>query len=325
MMDKKKLGIALLALPMFVSASVDYSTGTKESQKYIDTFSDYKKYILIREDEETFKKGGFLTREELTLTYQGNKSYLAPGPEYWLKEENATKKYIVDFSAKEAREGHISGVRVTEFVKPKTKVHGKGTQAVPWEFESQYIITAKSSDEAMGKISEYSKVQYIDNGDNVVIQISPVEGYGYAGNSLEGKNTGKITIDNQNITEITLKEIDDSEDVIVYFLPRNDIEYKVNHYYETLETGKYGTAEQEVLKNGTTGEKTQAEAKTKEGFTVKTIEQKKVAGNGSTVVDVYYSRNSYEMAVKQDEVRGLQAAFRGRAQGMECLSEASGL
>ena len=167
----------------------------------------------------------------------------------WLKEENATKKYIVDFSAKEASEGHISGVRVTEFVKPKTKVHGKGTQAVPWEFESQYIITAKSSDEAMGKISEDSKVQYIDNGDNVVIQISPVEGYGYAGNSLEGKNTGKITIDNQNITEITLKEIDDSEDVIVYFLPRNDIEYKVNHYYETLETGKYGTAEQEVLKN----------------------------------------------------------------------------
>ena len=44
----------------------------------------------------------------------------------------------------------------------------------------------------MGKISEDSKVQYIDNGDNVVIQISPVEGYGYAGNSLEGRYKGRI-------------------------------------------------------------------------------------------------------------------------------------
>ena len=52
------------------------------------------------------------------------------------------------------------------------------------------------------------------------------------------------------------------------------------------------------LKSGITGSKTEATAKTYVGFTspaAKDIEQETIAGDGSTIVNVYYKRNMYEV------------------------------
>ena len=38
---------------------------------------------------------------------------------------------------------------------------------------------------------------------------------------------------------------------------------------------------------------TAAAAKTVAGFTAQSFQQKNIAGDGSTVVDIYYNRNSY--------------------------------
>ena len=48
-------------------------------------------------------------------------------------------------------------------------------------------------------------------------------------------------------------------------------------------------------KNGTTGAQTSAEAKNYEGFTAQEITQKTIAGDGSTIVNVYYKRNVYSV------------------------------
>ena len=295
-MDKKKIGIALLALPMFVSANVSYDQGKNNAHEYINTFNDYKKYILLGEAEKGY--GGFLSKEEFDLTYVNNKSYLAYGPQYWLKSDG-TKKYIVDYSLKEAESGQLSGVRVTEFVKPETKVKGIGTQTIPWEFVQQYTITAKSSNENYGKIDNNSKLQYVEEDGNVVIHIAPEVGYGYAGTSLDKKLKETITIEDQRTKEITLSDIDSSEDVIVYFLPRNDVQYTVKHHYEGIEDIAE-VVESDASKKGTTGTTTAATAITKAGFeldTTKPIVQKEIKGDGTTSLDIYYVRKSYDLAL----------------------------
>ena len=73
-----------------------------------------------------------------------------------------------------------------------------------------------------------------------------------------------------------------------------DTTYTVVHWWENADDTEYSYHESESL-NGTTGEQTQAVAKTYEGFTARPIEQKTIAGDNSTIVNVYYERNEYEV------------------------------
>ena len=76
-----------------------------------------------------------------------------------------------------------------------------------------------------------------------------------------------------------------------------DTAYTVQHHYETL-TGGYDV--ETVPMTGTTGEQTMAVVKDKAGFTAGTVAQATIAANGSTVVNIYYTRNSYTLTVDAD-------------------------
>ena len=71
-----------------------------------------------------------------------------------------------------------------------------------------------------------------------------------------------------------------------------DTTYTVVHWWENADDDEFSYHESESL-NGTTGELTAATAKTYEGFTARPIEQKTIAGDNSTIVNVYYERNEY--------------------------------
>ena len=71
-----------------------------------------------------------------------------------------------------------------------------------------------------------------------------------------------------------------------------DTKYTVVHWWENADDDKFSYHESESL-NGTTGELTAAAPKTYEGFTAQEIEQKTIAGDNSTIVNVYYKRNEY--------------------------------
>ena len=73
-----------------------------------------------------------------------------------------------------------------------------------------------------------------------------------------------------------------------------DTAYTVQHHYETLTDG-YDV--ETVPMTGTTGEQTMAVVKDKAGFTAGTVAQATIAANGSTVVNIYYTRNSYTLTV----------------------------
>ena len=76
---------------------------------------------------------------------------------------------------------------------------------------------------------------------------------------------------------------------------RSDTKYTVIYWQENANDDKYAFADYEVL-TGTTGTQTKATAKKSyEGFTAQTITQKTIEGDGSTIVNVYYKRNVYNV------------------------------
>ena len=70
--------------------------------------------------------------------------------------------------------------------------------------------------------------------------------------------------------------------------------YTVIHWQENANDEEFSFAEAET-KTGSTGSRTSAAAKSYTGFTAQTITQQTIAGDGSTVVNVYYKRNVYEV------------------------------
>ena len=76
--------------------------------------------------------------------------------------------------------------------------------------------------------------------------------------------------------------------------PNTRTQYTVIHWQENADDDEYSYAESET-KYGTTGAQTSAAAKSYTGFTAQTIAQQTIAGDGSTIVNVYYKRNVYEV------------------------------
>lgn len=73
-------------------------------------------------------------------------------------------------------------------------------------------------------------------------------------------------------------------------------EYTVIHWLENADDNGYTLVKDDTqTEKGTTGAQTNAEAKSYEGFTAQTITQKPIAGDGSTIVNVYYKRNVYKV------------------------------
>ena len=73
-----------------------------------------------------------------------------------------------------------------------------------------------------------------------------------------------------------------------------DTKYTVVHWWENADDTDFSYHESESLK-GKTGEQTKAVAQNYEGFTAQPITQETIAGDGSTIVNVYYNRNEYEV------------------------------
>ena len=80
-----------------------------------------------------------------------------------------------------------------------------------------------------------------------------------------------------------------------------DTAYTVKHYQQDLGADTY-TLKDTDGKTGTTGANTAAEAKSYEGFTApNTVTQQPIAADGSTVIEIYYSRNSYKVTYSYTE------------------------
>lgn len=82
-----------------------------------------------------------------------------------------------------------------------------------------------------------------------------------------------------------------------------DTTYTVIHWQENADDDDYSYAENET-KQGASGKQTAATAKSYLGFTAQTITQETIAGDGSTIVNVYYKRNVYDIKFYEEKWSG---------------------
>ena len=132
--------------------------------------------------------------------------------------------------------------------------------------------------------------QIVDEGSLATEPDAPVKtGYTFAGWILDGAAydfTAAVTAD------ITLKAA---------WTANTDTAYTVEHYQQNLANDEYTlVAEDTENKTGATAAQTAATAKEYTGFTAKAIGQAAIAADGSTVVKVYYDRNTFTVTVDEN-------------------------
>lgn len=92
--------------------------------------------------------------------------------------------------------------------------------------------------------------------------------------------------------------INTNKTVYAKWTEQTNVKYTVIHWWENADDDEYSFKENET-KLGATGALTDAKAKSYQGFTVNTTDkpltQQTIKGDGSTIVNVYYKRNVYEV------------------------------
>ncbi|MCR5533021.1 MAG: InlB B-repeat-containing protein [Paludibacteraceae bacterium] len=124
----------------------------------------------------------------------------------------------------------------------------------------------------------------VDCGTVKTITANPKAGYHFVEwNDHVTTNPRSVTV-SENITYTAT------------FAPNTNTPYSVKHYQQNLD----GTYPSEPTatddKTGTTATETAAEAKSYTGFTKVDFVQGTIAGDASTVVEIYYTRNSYNLS-----------------------------
>ena len=149
---------------------------------------------------------------------------------------------------------------------------------------NQYTITFNTDGgSAMDAITQ-------DYGTDVAAPANPTKtGYTFAGWVDEAGQDFVFTETTvMGATDITLT---------AKWNPAEGTGYTVMHKFEKLDGGY---DEQPEEKTGTTGEETEAAAKTVEGFTAKSFQQGTIAADGSAVVEIVYTRNEYTLTFQPD-------------------------
>ena len=101
----------------------------------------------------------------------------------------------------------------------------------------------------------------------------------------------------QNGQRVT--QVNAAANLEAHWTAAKNTKYTVIHWQENANDENYSFKESET-KTGTTGEETKAAAKRYEGFTAQAVTQQIIAGDGSTIVNVYYERNAYTITFYLD-------------------------
>ena len=88
--------------------------------------------------------------------------------------------------------------------------------------------------------------------------------------------------------------VSETATVTAHWKVKSETKYTVIHWQENADDNEYSSKDIEK-KTGATNSTTNAKAKSYSGFTAQAIEQKTIAGDGSTIVNVYYKRNVYDV------------------------------
>ena len=148
-----------------------------------------------------------------------------------------------------------------------------------------YNVTYRYTNEAPAGATELPAAQAYRYGDTfTVAPAATATGYVFSGWSQQG------TVTVAGDVEITGS-----------WSAATDTRYTVKHWFQNVAGEEYSQdaslAADETL-TGTTGEQTSAQPKQVEGFNAKAVSQETIAADGSTVVNVYYDRQVYNVTYR---------------------------
>ena len=254
----------------------------------------------------TFKADGKQVGEVLTYTVE-NKQITEPSVPEKIGYSGAWGKYELDCKNIE--------VNAVYTVIPYTvtfKADGEQVGEVLTYTVENKQITEPSVPEKDGFIGEWE--EYELNCENIVVNAVYTAVYTVTFKA-EGVQVGEIltyTLKNKQITEPAVPakvgyngaweeyELNGGNKVVnAEYTAKTDIAYTVEHYQQNIADDDYSlvTADTQNLA-GTTDTDTNATAKNYTGFTALQIKQAKIAGDGSTVIKVYYDRLTYTVIWK---------------------------
>lgn len=254
----------------------------------------------------TFKADGKQVGEALTYTVE-NKQITEPAVPEKIGYSGAWGKYELDCKNIE--------VNAVYTVIPYTvtfKADGEQVGEVLTYTVENKQITEPSVPEKDGFIGEWE--EYELNCENIVVNAVYTAVYTVTFKA-EGVQVGDIltyTLKNKQITEPAVPakvgyngaweeyELNGGNKVVnAEYTAKTDIAYTVEHYQQNIADDDYSlvTADTQNLA-GTTDTDTNATAKNYTGFTALQIKQAKIAGDGSTVIKVYYDRLTYTVIWK---------------------------
>ena len=195
-MKKKFLSLlVLLSVPVGVLSAAttvsNYETSKKQTNIYITRFTMHDNYIEMGSNvpysfdgtnsiRNGFTNGGLINKKEIELSTIKNDSYLFTGASYFTMTEEGSNVYDVNINKINlVAKTEESGTRVTELIKPNTKVTGSGSRNNPWVFIRKYKISFNGNTSTSGRMDTIT----CDSGSNCTL---PANAYSKVGYTFEG-------------------------------------------------------------------------------------------------------------------------------------------
>ena len=265
-------------------------TPKKESTSEFDfTFDDWnKKIINATEDTEYIAKYTSTKRKYKVTFVDEENNILMDTIEY----EYGTK--VADIAKPEAPKKDVDDTYRYEFIGWNPKLEDVTCDVTYKPSYSDiyidYNVKLSINNEKAGTVSGNGSYHYDDS-----VTINAITNPGY---TFDGWYSNEEKVYDKETYTFNIKSNVSYE---AKWIPNPNTAYKVEHYLQNIDNDNYSITPYETDNlTGTTDTLTNASVKTYEGFTSPSVTQENINGDGSTVVKLYYTRNTYTVSLDKN-------------------------
>ena len=180
-----------------------------------------------------------------------------------------------------------------------TAVYGQKTEAVTVTYHSNFAPDETYTTADMPNNSTITLPGYTDLG------LPENPGYTFDGWNTQADGSGTIYMPGNKVLVDTMSP---GNHLYAIWAKGTGTPYEVHHYLERLEGAYPAVPHEKDNLRGETGAWTAAAAKSYDGFTPIEFEQKRIKADDSTVVEIFYTRNSYLLTYKDSLSAGVYAS-----------------
>ena len=180
-----------------------------------------------------------------------------------------------------------------------TAVYGQKTEAVTVTYHSNFAPDKTYTTADMPNNSTITLPGYTDLG------LPENPGYTFAGWNTQANGSGMTFRPRVKVLVDTMAP---GNHLYAIWVKGTGTPYEVHHYLERLEGAYPDVPHEKDNLRGETGAWTAAAAKSYDGFTPMGFAQERIKADGSTVVKIFYTRNSYLLTYKDSLSAGVYAS-----------------